>query len=200
MTPASRDRRALAGGAAVIVMLIAASRGIPMARRWESASRAMAIQVESELARALSSTRAHPAAVRALAAYRTRLVALAGTLLEGESMSAASAALVALVSEAAQGAGARVGNVQALPASGAPTGVRVLTPVGVRVSVTGNLEAVASLLSRLEAGPKLIAVRELVVTHAEAAPEPGQPETLRAEIIVEGLVHAVREAAMRRTP
>jgi hypothetical protein len=59
--------------------------------------------------------------------------------------------------------------------------------VAARASVSGDLESIALFIQGLEAGPQLLAVRELSITQPETAVPPNRRETLRVELTVEGL-------------
>jgi hypothetical protein len=59
--------------------------------------------------------------------------------------------------------------------------------VAVRLNATGDVTGLATLLGALEGDSLLIAVRELVVNQPEPAAPSTKLETLRFEMLVEGL-------------
>jgi hypothetical protein len=57
----------------------------------------------------------------------------------------------------------------------------------VRLAGIGDIEALTDLLSRVESGAMLLAVRELVVTQPEPTAASTKAEALHFEVLVEGL-------------
>jgi len=115
--------------------------------------------------------------------------------LDAGSATRASAMLAALVRDASDAAEARVGALQ-LRTDSVSSGL--LARVSVRASVSGDLESLALFIEGLEAGPELLAIRELSIMQ----PEPGllspRAETLRGEVLVEGVFRAPADAKARR--
>lgn len=191
-----RDRRALAAGAAVVLLLLLAGRGLPAWRRWDAAVRASAAEMAAEAARAERTARLLPATLDSLEARRARLVALGSALLDGGSPAASAAALASLLSGAGARAGVQIGSVQVRPdTASAGTFLRVYA----RADGTGDLGAITRMLALLEGAPELLAVRELSITQTNPGGPAEQPEALRLELAVEGLAMA-REAPVPRAP
>lgn len=179
-----RDRRTLGIGAAVILVLVLFSRGLPAWRRWDADTRASAAEMAAEAARAESTVRLLPASLDSLQARRARYVELGRGVLDGESTAAAGASLASLVSGAAARAGVQIGSVQVRPDSaGAGTFMRI----AVLADGTGDLPAITRMLQILEGGRELLAVRELSITQPNPGGPAEQPEALRMDIRVEGL-------------
>lgn len=189
----SRDRRTLVVGAGVVISLVALARGVPAWRRWDADARDSAAELTRELDRAEGSVANRRAVERAFRERATRYVALAPAVVPGPTPAAQGAALAAMVSGAAEGAGLKLGAVQisADLAQGANRGPRAPAPsfsrLRVRADATGDVKGVTDFLAALERGPALLRVRELAVTQ----PEPGAPaeraEALRVEVVVEGI-------------
>jgi hypothetical protein len=197
----ARDRRVLLLGAASVALVVGAGRGLPAWREWYAGSRASAVQLRGELARAEESLR-HSAVTRdSLTARKRRLVALLPLLASGETPQMAGAGLASSVASAAEAAGVRVGTVQVRPDSAGRT---VFTRVAVRADVTGDVRGVAAFLGALEQDATLLAVRELAVSQPEPAAAADRAEALRVELLVEGLALTPRRARaverLRRTP
>lgn len=179
-----RERRVLVVGVAVIAGLIASSRGLPAWRAWQRDAIVSAAELAGEVARAEASVGALQATVDSLEARKERFVALAPLLVGVEPPAAAAGALAALVSGAAQSAGVRVSSIQVGrdSADGA-----VVRRISVRAELEGDIRGVAALLETLERGPTLLAVRELSITQPDPAAPADRPETLRVQLLVEGL-------------
>lgn len=186
-----RDRRTLAAGALVIVLLVLLGRGLPAWRRWDADIRASAAEMAAEAARAEQAVRLLPAGLDSLEARRARLVAVGRGALGGGSTAASAAALASLVSGSAARAGVQIGSVQVRPdTASAGTFMRI----AVRADGTGDLPAITRMLVLLEGAPELLAVRELSITQPNPGGPAEQPEALRVEVSVEGLALARRDA------
>jgi hypothetical protein len=189
-----RDRRTLAIGAIVILLLVLFSRGLPAWRRWDAGTRASAEKMATEAARAEQIVRLLPAALDSLEARKARFITLGSGVLEGGSTAASGAALASLVSGAAARAGVQIGSVQVRPdTASAGTFMRI----SVRADGTGDLPAITRLLAMLEGAPELLAVRALSITQPAPGGPAEQPEALRLEISVEGLALAKADAVPR---
>lgn len=191
-----RDRRTLGIGAAVIILLVLFSRGLPAWRRWDADTRASAAEMAAEAARAEQSVRLLPVALDSLEARKARFVALGGGVLEGGSTAASGAALASMVSGAAARAGVQISSVQVRPdTASAGTFMRIT----VRADGTGDLPAITRLLSMLEGAPELLAVRALSITQPAPGGPAEQPEALRLELSSQGLALA-KAGTMLRGP
>lgn len=196
----TRDRRTVALGAAVIVALVFLSRGLPALREWHNESVAEAKELTTEEHRAESSVR-NEAVVRDSQSRRgARYLALAPRLVAGSTPSAAAGTLASFVSGSATLAGVRMGAVTVRHDS---TKGGTFTRIVVRASGTGDVRGVTALLRTLESGPVLLRVRELSVTQPEPAAGNDRPESLRLELVVEGLALASQtraDASSRSSP
>ncbi len=187
-----RERRALLASGSFIAAIVLAGRGVPAWRHWIEEARAEAIEASNELARAEASVRREPAAAESLAVRERRFVGLAPAILSGRTPAAAGATLAALLSGAASAAGMRLDAVE-VRADSAARGA--FAKVAVRGSATGDVKGLAMLLTALERGPTLLAVREIAVAQPEPAAAADRMETLRVDLLVEGLMLSPRFSA-----
>jgi len=191
----AHDRRTLLRGVAAIAMLVLLGRIVPGTRDWASSRREDAERLHLESRRAEQSALDAPRTQILLQRARARLVGYDSATLDAGSATRASAMLAALVRDASDAAEARVGALQ-LRTDSVSSGL--LARVSVRASVSGDLESLALFIEGLEAGPELLAIRELSIVQ----PEPGllspRAETLRGEVLVEGVFRAPADAKARR--
>jgi hypothetical protein len=180
-----RDRRALVIGACVIFVAVVGKHAVPALLTWQRDVRDAASLNVEKLARATLSLKRAAQVHDSLELRRARVLALAPALLGGDSPATASATLAGIVSGAAARSNVRIGALQ-LSADTATRGV--FTRVSVHGDATGDIAGITAMLSALEGGPTLLAIRELSITQ----PEPGAPsdhaEALRVELAVVGLM------------
>jgi len=180
-----RDARVLALGSVVVLLLLAGGRGVPAMLSRAAEHRRNAAETAGRAAQAEWSVRNAERTRKALGQVRVQLAAYDSALVDGTTPSGASAELAALVSDAASGAEARIGSIQL--AADTLAGRAALARVTARVSVSGDLMAIALMLQLLEEGPQLLAVRELSLVPSQAGAVHAPSETLQAELLVEGL-------------
>jgi hypothetical protein len=190
----TQDRRMLAIGVVAMAVLVGGGRGVPVLLRWTRDRRASAASVVEATARAEASVRHSRETQALLGVARTRLAAYDSATLTGSSPATAGAALAEIVSDAASDAEITLGSVQLRGDSISRT---ALTRVAARASVSGDLNGIALFLETLEGVPELLAIRELSITQSGQAGVPGQPETLRAELLVEGVWRNPERGARR---
>jgi hypothetical protein len=189
-----RDRRVLTGGCIVLALVIVLGRGLPALLRWRADLDASALELTGEQVRAERSIRSRPAMRDSLAVRRRQLALLDSAFLIGDTPASAGAMLAEVVAESAAATNATLGIVQLR----GDTAVRgPYTPIAVRVGVSGTLESIALFLASLEEGPTLLAVRELTLTQPEPGIAPTRIETMRAEVLVEGLARNLRPGSVR---
>lgn len=187
MTPAisGHDKRVLIVGVALVVVVAGGSRIVARTTDWITTARSSATSLVAELTRQEASIRMLPRTRDSLVARRVRLADLDSTILSGDTPVLAGASLAELMSDLADATKAQVGNVQVRTDSSTRG---IFVPVQVQASVTGDLSAVMRFLSKLEAGPKLLAVRELRISvQGDPSAAQGGREQLRADVVVEGL-------------
>jgi hypothetical protein len=119
-----------------------------------------------------------------LRARQRRFVAMAPLIVAGESPSAAAAALGSLVSGAADLSGMTIGTIQV---SSDTTARGVFVRVSATADATGDITGVTTMIASLEAGPTLLAVRELTVVQPDPGAGGDRAEALRVQLRVEGL-------------
>jgi hypothetical protein len=185
----ARDRKVLALGTIVCATLIIGTRGLPALLRWTRDTRASAAQLGAEAARARTSIARSKETRDTLAARNVRYLALAAHLLEQQTPVGAGGSLAAIVSDAAAASNVRVGSVQIRADT---TNVGAFMNVTVRAELTGDIRGLAGLLSAIEQGQTLIAVRALSISQPEIGAGDDRAEVLRAELVVEGLMPSTR--------
>jgi hypothetical protein len=179
-----RDRRALFAGALLLLALLFVTKGAPALLRWRVEARASAVELRTALERASQELEILPTALDSLEARNHRFVALATALLPGESPAGAGGALASWIASAASQAGTEVGAVY-VEVDTADAGV--FTRVSVNADLTGDISGITGLLATLEAGPMLLAFRELSIDQPQPALPDNQMEALRVRLAVEGL-------------
>lgn len=114
-----------------------------------------------------------------------RLEVLERTLIGAATPAAGAAGLATLIERSAAAERVRIG-------SSLTQGDTVFTEDFARVSVrayaTADVQGLTRWLARIEADPRLLAVRELSVSQPEPAADERTPEALRVELVVEALV------------
>jgi hypothetical protein len=122
---------------------------------------------------------------RLLASLGSWRVAYDSALVAEGAPSVASARLAEVLGDAASASEAQLGAVQLSADTAVARGALMKTRV--RATVSGDLMSIALFLETIEAGPPLLAVRELTVTQPQLGVTAGQAERLQAEVVVEGL-------------
>ncbi|HKV50234.1 MAG TPA: GspMb/PilO family protein [Gemmatimonadaceae bacterium] len=190
-----RDRRTLLIGAVSIGGLLFVARVLPAWRRWQVDVVASAQSASATTARdrklALNARAIHDS----LVARRTRLAALAPAWLLGDSPAAASAELAQLVTRAATDAAMTLG---ALDLRTDSVGHELFVPVHVRLSVTGDVQGLATFLAALDRGPGALNVRSLDVQAGDPNASAQRPEVLHADLVIDALWRRVNDIGARR--
>lgn len=187
-----RDRRALAIGVASIAGLVIVGRIVPAWRAWEQAIVAQAREATHAAARDQVLARSSRAIHDSLSARRARLTALAPTWLSGDSPAAAGAGLAALATRASTNAAMTLGTVDIRTDS---VGQNEFVPVHVRLSVSGDIQGLATLLANLDRGPVAISVASLAVQGGDPVAPSQRAEMLHADLEIDALWRP--DAAMR---
>jgi hypothetical protein len=189
------DRRVVVAGALVIGTLITITRAIPIFRGWSEEQLQRAAATESALARAQANALRQGQTSRGLAEVSRRLAAVDSAFLTGTTAAAAGTALSEAISEAAAVSGAELGSIQLRKDTLATTH---LTHVAATVSLTGDIEALALFLQSIDAGPPLLAIRQLSISGSGMAAMPATgPEVLHLEALVDGVF---RRSVTRKAP
>ena len=182
----ARDRRTLVIGAVSIGCLVIVGRGVPAWRAREQRAIASADAAARATARDQALTRNARAIHDSVAARRARFAALAPTWLGGDSPAAAGAGLAAVITRAATDAGVTLGTLDIHTDS---AGQAPFVPLRVRVSVSGDIQGLATLLAALDRGPVATNVASLDVQGGDPAAAPQRPEILHADFTIDALWH-----------
>jgi hypothetical protein len=188
-----RDRRTLLIGGTIISTIVLVARTLPVWREWDERSRAEAVSAATELATLERGLALLPALRDSARARTARAEAQRARMIAGETVTVAGAALATHVTDIADDLGLRVESVQIRPDTVFRSGH---ARVAVRVNASGDVTHLTDLLSALEMGEELLAVRELTISPSDAFASDAQPEVLHFQLLVEGL--AVQHAAAAR--
>jgi type II secretion system (T2SS) protein M len=189
-----RDRRTLIVGALSMGSIVAAGRGLPALRAWESSRTTAATEARDQLALAETGAgRLREVRDSATARWR-RLNALRSPLLSGATPEAAASTLASLLEKLADEEGVDVETVMLRPDSV----VRFdLVRVAVRLTAESDVEGLLGFLFAVETQTEPLAIRELSVTQPEPAALPSKPEALRFEVVVQTLARVKSKAATK---
>jgi hypothetical protein len=178
-----RDRRVLTVGVAVISITLGAARGLPLRREWVNSARDREWRAEVRRERLRAAVKARTELADSLSSATRRYIGLAPRLLDGDGAATTGAALLAIVSDAAERSGLQVGSIQSTGDSAGQRFVRV----AVRGEATGDVIGLTGFLGALEGGQALAGIRELAVDQPEPAAPNGRAESLRIQFVVEGI-------------
>lgn len=180
-----RDRRVLAIGAVAVLGIALVGRGAPAFLAYAADRRQSAADVAQRASRTEWLVRNAAMLQRELGRVRVDLAQLDSALLDGDTPTAASAMLAALVSDAVADTDARLASIRlSADTTGKPS---ELLRVVAHASITGDLLSIAAVLQTLEAGPQLLAVSELSIATTQPGIAPTQTEHLQVELSVDGL-------------
>lgn len=156
-----RDRRALRLGVVASAVVVVVALGLPAARHWRAREDAIAART-AELARLRGLAEGGDALLApALGARRELMAGLPHRPLRAESPDLAAGALQALLQQYADDSQL---TVLQLDAAGAPDTTSAGTPaLPATLVATGDIYAVADLLSRVEQGAVLLEIRDATV-------------------------------------
>ncbi|MEP6493402.1 MAG: GspMb/PilO family protein [bacterium] len=180
----ARDTRTLAIGVSVIGTLFGVARGLPALRAWERDRIGDAAAASLQASAARTGVRLLPALRDSLRDREMRLAALDSVLLTGPSPSAAASDLASTLGDMADDAPLKISAMQLRADSAGPGS---LTPVAVRVTGVTDIAGLAGFLRAIEGGEVPLLVRELAVSQPEPAAPSGRVESLRVDILVEGI-------------
>lgn len=182
LTP--RDRRALIGGAAVILALVVAVRGLPAWRAWRAEARARAAESMTQAARSDAVLSGLSRSLDTLEARTARVKQLGPALLAGDTPNQAATALAVALAEMARTSLVRLDAVEMHVDTAKGS---ALPRVSIEAQATGDVTGLASLIHSLEKGPLLLAVRRLTIRPQRIDSPPDQGEMLSIRFTVEGL-------------
>ena len=188
----AHDKRVLIVGAVLMTMILGGSRIAIRITQWSRGVRTTSASLVADLARQEASIRMLPRTRDSLIARRVRLATMDSTILSGDTPVFAGASLAELVSDAADASTAQLGNVQVRTDS---TAHGAFVALRVQASVTGDVSAVIRFLSKLDSGPKHLALRDVGISVQDVGDHSAVPqrrEGLRADFVVEGLARNPR--------
>jgi hypothetical protein len=185
-----RDGRILLIGGSIVGALIGFSKGLPAWRTWERSAIADATATASEIAAVHNGAQQLPTLRDSLASRRRLMTTLESSLLSGASAASAAAILSRTVQRIA--AECRV-KVSALQLQGDSVSGDTFARVRVRVSGLSDVAALAAFLRRIEGAKTRLVVRELTVARPDPAGSDAKPETLRIDVLVEGIAMIRRD-------
>jgi len=189
-----RDRRALLAGAAALAVLMAATKGLPAFRDWQREARGADAEAREALVRERTLIANAEATRESTIVRGRRMIALAPSILAGDTPGAAGASLAGILSGAAALSGMRLGAVQL---RGDTLSRDSFTRIGAHMDATGDIRGVAAMLAALERGPTLLSVRSLSIAQPDLTAGDDRTEALRIELEVEGLMLNPRTKAAR---
>lgn len=184
MTISRRERRTLTAGMVVLVAIWSLGRGLPLWKGRFEARQLAADEARQQLIEYQSLIVRQADIEQALAQASARFVGLAPQLVDGRTPAAAAGALASILSTTAEQSGLSVSTTQATADTSRSAAFTRLTA---SLSATGDIRALARLLARIEAGPQLLAIRELSIDQSDPAAPATQPEVLRIQLKVQAL-------------
>ena len=189
------DRRTLARGIIICVVIAIGGRGTPVWRSWREDVRNRGAASAERLARA-QAILAERAQLRWSHDAASQQVAAADSLmLDGVSAADGAAQLATIVAEIADSAGVRVTALQIR----ADTSRREqLSRASVRITGTTDIGGLTSMLDNIETGAPLMIVREISV-QGEPLATSDRPEQLRIDMVVEALTRITTSRIVRTT-
>lgn len=180
-----RDRRVLGIGALVVTTILVAGRALPALVTLTSEHRRRAEEATARAARSEWLVHNADALNRALAGSRRELARYDSAFVAGGTVSAASANLAQVVSDAVAETDARLGAVRADGDSSAAPGD--VAHVVAHASIIGDLESISTVLRTLEQGPRVLVISQLSIAATQPNVTHDQAEQLQAELVVDGL-------------
>lgn len=178
------DRRALLLGAACILGLTVAARGIPLWWALRADRRAEAAETMARAEELASILGTFDEAMDSLESRTAQLSALGPALVAGEAPAVAGSNVEALLAELAR---ASLVRLDAVDIKVDTAGTRQLPLVTLEVQATADITGLSALLEALERGPALLAVRRLSVRSSSVEAAAAPTESLSVRLTVEGL-------------
>jgi hypothetical protein len=183
---ATRDRRALFAGVAVIGGLVFALRGAPAWWRWRGEVRAAAAEAIERDQAVKEVVAGFSQSLDTLGVRIGALREIGPAFLSGATSTEAASMLASVVGEMARSSLVRIDAIE-LRADSAPATKLAMPHVRAEVQATADIAGLAALLQTLERGPLLLSVRRLSVRAAAVDAPPNQVESLTIQLTVEGL-------------
>jgi hypothetical protein len=178
-----REKRTVIIGGGFVLAMLLLFKALPAFNKWRADVRATAESVAAERALAERAVSLRADYDDSLKVVTDRYMAMHTAVMEDES----GADLAAILADAADGAGMRLGAVQITADTTVKNG---LIFVSVRADITGDVRGVTTLLQTLESGTPIVRIDKLAISNTDPASPRERPENLRAEITVSGIVRA----------
>lgn len=185
MTLSRRERLLLGGGFCSVVALVLA-RALPPALQWRAQQIASGKLVLARYELAAALLRNERSIRDSLATRRSQLIGYDSAYVSSPSAAIAEATLAGVLLDIASATEVKLDAVQFRLGNKLSM---ERAPMEARLTASGDLQGLAMFLSTVEIGPPLLAVRELSITQSEPAIAHNKVETLRAELLVEAIVH-----------
>ncbi|HEX3865445.1 MAG TPA: GspMb/PilO family protein [Gemmatimonadaceae bacterium] len=189
-----RDRRTLLVGVTSVGSIVGIGRALPALLAWQRAQVEQAANLTQDLQAAEREERAVGTIRDSVRARSARLARYDSSMLSAGSASAASAALASSLADLADAAPIKVSSMQLRADSAAPGSI---APVAVRVTGTTDVKGLGEFLRAVEGGEVPLMVRELAVTQPEPNAPDNKIESLRVDILVEGLARITAATSAR---
>jgi hypothetical protein len=179
----TRDRRALLLGGSALALATVGLRGLPALLGWTTSERVQLQRIEFAIEDARREAAALPWMRDSAIVRRMRARALDPLFLRGASPSLAAAYLANELSDDAKASDLQMAALQADPSDSTQS----IQYVRARASVSGDLKAVMRFIARVEAGPPMLAVREVSLSARDGQASAQHPEVIHADIVIEGI-------------
>lgn len=179
-----RDRRILLVGGCAIALMCGGRFGVPAATEWLIVRRTDAIAALQRSAGAEDERHLFAPMRDSLAARRVRLATFDSARITAHSVPEAGALLASRLADLADDGFVRIVSMQVRPDSVSASAV---TRVAVRATGVADVGGLIDMLREVEGRAALMMVRELSVTQADPSQSDAKAESLRFEVLVEGL-------------
>lgn len=179
----ARDRRAVRLGALLLAPALAYGA---IARPYVATRAALTAELEQErelLGRERSLLLSRDAVLAAGERAAANLQALTPLLFTGRDPTAQSGALAALLRRVADRSGVRVNDLRVPVTDSAVDGLQMLL---VEFRGTSDLEGIATMLRELETGPRLVAIRRLIMSRTAGPGHDDEVEAIDVALLVQG--------------
>ena len=188
----NRERRTLLVGALIVCSIVMIGRVIPAMLGWSRGEEARASELLREALRLQEDLHIYPVVRDSAHARRLRLGDEIPSLLHGATLDETSAALAALIREAGDASGVRVGTIDLRSDTAS---AHVYSHQRAATDIAGDVHGIASFLSSLESSETRIRVVALSISQNDPFAGPRQAEALQMNIVIEGLARRSVRAA-----
>lgn len=178
-----RDRLAIALGVIAILAILFISRGLPKTQRWRRETVESGLELSRSMRSAEAMVQNEASAHDSLRARSAYLARLGPVYVTGSSSAALAAAMERAVDRAASRAALALGASRIAVDS---LGAAEFVGVSMHVQATGDLHHLIAFIAEVEGGRPMLVVRELSLTRQSA---PGDPESILADVLIQGLAH-----------